>query len=205
MARAYSPTEILTKKYKTIDWGKEWQNAFGSPETTGVWFIWGNSSNGKSSFVMQLVQELAKRDKVFFNALEEGIQLTMQENIKRANIVAVKQNILIGCESMTELDQRLKKRKAPKIVVIDSFQYTNLSFAAFRKFKAEHHDKLIVFVSQAKGKQPLGRTADSVKYDASLKIWVEGYKAISNGRYNPGGVFTIWEQGANQYWGNKNK
>jgi hypothetical protein len=40
-------------------------------------------------------------------------------------------------------------------------------------------------------------------YDASLKIWIEGYRAFSKGRYiGPnGGVYTIWEEGAEKYWG----
>lgn len=35
-------------------------------------------------------------------------------------------------------------------------------------------------------------------YDASLKIWVEGYKAFSKGRYigSNGGEYVIWEDGA---------
>ena len=125
----------------------------------------------------------------------------MQQNLIRSNIDQVKRNVLIGSENMEELTERLAKRKAPRVVIINSFQYTGLSIQAYRKLKDANKDKLIVFISHAQGKQPVGRTANSVKFDASLKIWVEGFKAISNGRYNPGGEFTIWEEGANKYWG----
>ena len=203
MARAYSPTEILAKKYKLLDWGKEWKEAFGNPEASGVWFVWGNTSNGKSAFFMQLVKELAKLNKVYINDLEEGTSLTMQQNLLRSDIESVKKNILIGSENMEEMALRLSKRKSARFVIVNSFQYTGLSISAYRKLKEANKDKLIIFISHAKGKQPVGRTADSVKFDASLKIWVEGFRAISNGRYNPGGTYTIWSEGANKYWGQK--
>jgi hypothetical protein len=55
-------------------------------------------------------------------------------------------------------------------------------------------------------KHPVGKTALKVMYDASLKIWVEGYKAFSKGRYigSNGGEYVIWEDGAANYWGNIN-
>ena len=38
-------------------------------------------------------------------------------------------------------------------------------------------------------------------YDATLKIWVEGFKAFSKGRYiGPKGSLTIWPEGAMRYW-----
>mgnify|MGYP000320329112 CR=1 FL=1 len=49
-------------KKETLKLTGAWAEAFGEPERIGVWFIWGNSGNGKSSFVMQLCKELAKFD-----------------------------------------------------------------------------------------------------------------------------------------------
>jgi hypothetical protein len=81
-----------------------------------------------------------------------------------------------------------------------------MGYKQYLKFKEAHRNKMIIFISQADGKQPSGRTAKSVLYDASQKIWVEGFHAISNGRYiGPTGKFIIWEEGAVKYWGdNKN-
>lgn len=41
---------------------------------------------------------------------------------------------------------------------------------------------LIIFISHADGKNPAGRSAKSVMYDASLKIYIEGYRAFSKGK-----------------------
>ena len=193
--------QIQQKKYDTIEWGPEWEQAFGNPERTGVWFIYGGSSNGKSTFVMLLMKELARRRKVMMNALEEGNRLTLQKLIERVDLTEVNDNVLFVAEPMTDLDLRLKKARAPQVVVIDSFQYTRLSFQAYLDFKAAHSDKLLIFTSQADGRNPLGRTAVSVMYDADMKFHVHGFRAISKGRNNPGGYFTIWPEKAREFWG----
>ena len=46
--------EMLSMKFDTLDFKDAWHDAFGTPERRGVWFVWGNSGNGKSLFVMQL-------------------------------------------------------------------------------------------------------------------------------------------------------
>jgi len=203
--RALSASELLKKNYQTLLWTDKWKQAFDRPETTGVWFVWGNSGNGKSSFVMQLACELSKLGPVLFNSLEEGTRLTLQNNLSRTNLDGNMQNLQFGAYAMDELDAHMSKRRAPRFVIIDSFQYTQMSYDNYIAFKERHRNKLIVFISHAEGKNPSGRPAKTVKYDADLKIWVEGFRAISNGRYNPGGVFTIWTEGAEKYWGTKEK
>ena len=88
MARALSVTEAVSMKKETLKLTGAWADAFGEPERIGVWFIWGNSGNGKSSFVMQLCKELAKFGRVAYDSLEEGASLTMQNTLRRFNIPA---------------------------------------------------------------------------------------------------------------------
>ena len=78
MKRAYSPVEILKMKKETFPFSGAWEQAFSTPETRGVWFIWGNSGNGKSSFIMQLLSELGKYGRIVYNSLEEGTCLTIK-------------------------------------------------------------------------------------------------------------------------------
>lgn len=203
MARAYNPMEILAKKYDTIKWGDAWVEAFLNPEISGVWFIWGLSANGKTSFVMMLIEELARIGKVFFNTREEGTRLTLQNNLKKIDVNAIKHNLLIGNEDMEDLYKRLDKRKSPQFIIIDSVQYVTLNVANYKKLRERYPNKLFIFISQSKGKVPIGRTADAIKFDADLKMFVEGFRAISNGRLNPGGYYTIWKERADQYWGDK--
>lgn len=196
---------LLRKKYDLLPFEGEWFDAFGSPEAHGVWFVWGNSGNGKTTFVLQLVKYLATFRKVAYNSLEESSAHTMQEAFLRVGMMDVARHVvLLEREPVTELSARLAKRRSPDIVVIDSFQYSELDYKAYKRLKEAHPNKLIIFVSHADGKRPAGRTANSVMYDASLKIWVEGYKAFSKGRYiGPVGSLTVWDEGATKYWGHE--
>lgn len=203
MKRALTVSDLLNKKYKTLDLQGQWLEAFGTPQSTGVWMIWGDSGNGKTSFVVKLCKELSRFGRLIYNSLEEQDDMTMQNAFKNGGLGTGKSKILLVCESIEELNVRLAKHKSPEIVIIDSFQYTGLSYAKYKKFKEQHRNKLIIFISHAEGKKPMTRAAVSVQYDASLKIWVEGFVAFSKGRYigENGGKYVIWEQGANEYHG----
>lgn len=203
MTRALTVKEVLKQKKKTFAFKGKWKDAFGEPERTGVWFIWGKSGNGKTSFVMQLCKQLCEFDRVAYNSLEEGDSLTMQNTLKRYGMNEVNKSFyLLNGENMREMSDRLDKRKSVNIVVIDSFQYTQMNYKEYIRFKEAHKDKLIIFISHAAGTAPRGSAAQSVMYDATLKIWVEGFKAFSKGRFiGEKGNYTIWEEGANKYWG----
>lgn len=203
MGRALTVKEVLNKKRQTFPFDGKWADAFGQPERTGVWFIWGRSGNGKTSFVMQLIAELCKYDRVAFDSMEEGDSLSMRQKLVRHGLSKVGSRFhLLNAEPMTELKERLARRKSYNIIVIDSFQYTQMSYRDYIQFKEQNKDKLIVFISHAKGSLPRGSAAEGVMYDATLKIWVEGFKAFSKGRFiGPTGEFTIWGEGAARYWG----
>lgn len=201
LKKALSMTDLMRMNRKVYEFEGEWQEAFGQPEQGGVWFIWGKSGNGKTSFVLQLCKQLARYGKVAYDSLEEGSSLTMQNALVRVGMGDVGSNFVLLNDSFAELDDRLSRRRAPDIVVVDSFQYAHISLGEYEAFCKRHVGKLIIFISQADGLKPLGRTAQSAMYSASLKIWVEGYRAISKGRYfGNRGYYTIWAERAEEYW-----
>ena len=71
LKRALTYDDIKNTKRQYIPFAGEFQEVFSRPQDKGVWLIWGTSGSGKSSFVMQLVAELAKYYKVLYNSLEE--------------------------------------------------------------------------------------------------------------------------------------
>ena len=207
MAKSLSAQQVLTIQRRTIQLDGAWGDCLGKIDRTGVVLVWGQSGNGKSSAVMSLAKELTKHGKVLYVSLEEGFALSFQNTLRRHHMqeCGTRFQVVTG-EDMEQLSQRLAKRRSADFVVIDSFQYTQLNYKRYLAFKKAHRDKLIIFVSHADGKQPAGRAAVSVKYDADQKIWVEGYKAISNGRYiGSTGECIIWEEGAAKYWGPANR
>lgn len=204
MKKALSMVDLMRKNREVYAFEGALQEAFGQPEQNGVWFIWGRSGNGKTSFVLQLCKELTRYGKVAYDSLEEGDSLTMQNALMRVGMGDVGRRFILLNESLKELDTRLKRRRSPDIVVVDSFQYAHIDLKQYEEFIDQHKNKLIIFVSQADGLKPWGRTAQSAMYSASLKIWVEGYRAISKGRYRGNlGYYSIWAEKAEEYWSAK--
>lgn len=195
--------ELLSMKFETLPFEDAWYDAFGMPERRGVWMVWGNTGNGKTSFVMQLCKELCRFGRVAYDSLEEGACLTMQNTLRRFNMQEVNRRfLLLDAEPLEQLSLRLKRQKAPDFVVIDSFQYTQMTYAQYIKFKEQHRNKLLIFISHASGKNPDGRSAKKVAFDAALKIYVEGYRAFSKGRFiGSKGHYDIWPEEAAKFRG----
>lgn len=59
-------------KVRHIPFEGKWRDAFDLPERKGVWLIWGNSANGKTTFAMQLCKYLCQFGRVAYNSMEEG-------------------------------------------------------------------------------------------------------------------------------------
>lgn len=205
MRRALTHDDIVSRKHQEIDFSEPFYQAFGKPEQSGIWFVWGDSGNGKTSFMLQLAKELSTYGKVAYISLEEHRAKTFKDAIILADFNSQqKRNIIFPPdETIEEVDERLSRHKAPRFAIIDSLQYANMNFTEFIAFKNKHANKLIIFMSQVDGKKPLGRTAVRVMFDADLKIWIEGYLAKSKGRYiGPnGGTYVIWKKGAEEIWG----
>lgn len=203
MARkALSPNQVFSMKKESFDLSEEWQAAFGAPETCGTWFVWGQSGNGKTSFMVQLARELCRHGRVIYDSLEEGFALSFREQLRRHDMLDVNGRLLLVEEDMAILRQRLEKRRSPRIVIIDSLQYTGLTFETYRELVTSLPRHLFIISCQARGNKPDGRSANRIMYDAMLKIWIEGYRAFSKGRFiGDRGHIDIWEEGARRYWG----
>lgn len=202
MKRAISISELYTTNFKVLDFQGAWEESIGQPELAGSWLIWGKSGNGKTRFTLQLCKYLTQFGKVAYNSLEEGASLSMRKAFVETGMEEVKRRIvLLDQESISDLIVRLKKRKSPDIIAIDSVQYTGMNYDAYRQLRDLFPKKLFILISHAEGKEPAGRVAKSIRFDAFVKIWVEGYKAFPTSRFGGGKPYTVWEKGANKYWG----
>lgn len=205
MKKAYSIYDIRRFRPTTMKFDGEWLAAIGMPERTGSWLIWGKSANGKTRFALQLARYLATFHRVVYDSLEEGLSLTMQNAIAEVGFADVKRTFsLLDKEPISQLRERLKKRNAPKIVIIDSVQYTGISYEEYKQLRDENPGKLFVFISHADGSEPKGNVANSIKFDANVKIYVEGYRAMPQSRYGGGQPYDVWPQRAEEYWSGRN-
>lgn len=202
LKRALSIEDLYKMSFKQMELDGNWAKSLGTVlEMSGVWIIWANSGNGKTRFALQLAKMLTRFGKVAYNTLEEGARMTFQRAAIATNLREVARRMLIlNREDMEALKKRLSRPKSPDIIIIDSFQYSGLTKRDYIRLKADFPNKLFIFISHAEGKHPEGRPAKFVRYDADIKIRVEGYKAFPVSRYGGGEPFTIWETGAKDYW-----
>ena len=195
--------EMLSMKYDVLPFDGEWYDAFGTPERTGTWIVWGNSGTGKTTFAMKLAKYLCRFGRVAYDSLEEGACLNIQKIMRQEDMMDVNGKfLLLNKEPMDQLSIRLKRRKAPDFVIVDSFQYAQLNYKQYIALKEKHENKLLIFISHAEGISPEGRAAKRVMYDVALKVYCEGYRAISKGRFaGPVGHFEIWPEKSKMYHG----
>ncbi len=202
LKRAYSPVEIQNMNIPSFEFAGDWEASLGRPAKTGTWIIWGHSGNGKSSFAMQLIKYLCKFDRVIYDSLEESTGKSLQMSLNRHGMEEVNHKLLIlDREPMDRLSERLSRKRSPGIAIIDSFQYSGLSYQGYKDLKERHANKLLIFISHAEGMRPEGRAAKKVEYDADVKIFIQGFRAMCKSRFmeKPGVPFLIWEEGAARY------
>ncbi|WP_146028584.1 hypothetical protein [Chryseobacterium scophthalmum] len=200
----FSVEEIESTQFKVMEFIGKWLESFGRPEARGVWIIYGESFHGKSTFMMQLARYLTEfvKNKVLINSLEEGKSESLKLNIKRAELSTVAKKILLGNKvPMERVLSRVDAQRSPEIIINDSIQYTDLNRKTYDRLRKDYNSKLWIFISQADGKIPRGALAKHVRFDADVKIRVEGYKAFVESRYGGGAEFIIDPERAAKYWG----
>lgn len=206
--RRVSVHYILQKTYDVLPWDDEWEAAFSRPEQCGIWFVSGRPTNGKSSFCMKLTRKLASIGyKTAYFSYEEGTSLSFQNAMIRSRWADAGKNIVVEDQfvSFQDMEKWVKANKRVKVYIFDSIQRWDLKKSDLFKFRELFRNKLIVIISHVKDNGlPDGTVANELLRDASLKIWIEGFRAISRGRFFGSlGYYTIWEEKANEYWSDK--
>lgn len=203
MARAVSAHQLMHTRFDMVKLDGKWARLLGAEiELKGGVFIWGDSGFGKTRFSLDLAKYLSQFERVLYNSMEEGNSATQQIAWQEAQMVDARGRVLLlDNEPISELSVRLAKRQCPRVCFIDSFQYSGLTFEAWKKLKADNRDKLFIFLSHAEGRRPQGRTADRVRYDCGIKIYIDGFVAYPRSRYGGNVPQVLWEEGARRYHG----
>ena len=184
MGKILGIKQFLQERKKAMDFSGSFYHLLGRPEPQGAWIIWGQSGSGKTTFTCRLAKYLAEFGRVAYLSLEEGDSLSLQRSFQDAGMMEVNGRVVLLDMNFDEMVEKLAKPKSWDIVIIDSLQYAR---------------------SHADGKNPKGGVADSIRYDCSCKIYVEGFRAVAASRYLDHGQkshpFIIWEEKAVLYYG----
>jgi hypothetical protein len=187
----------------------EFKDALGEIDDGWDIFIFGGSGSGKSSFAAQLLKALDSLGKKLHLVYEEGHSKSVRKNLIRSGIAELEQyEIMDGC-SFEDLMYLLSRKNAPKIVIIDSFQYARFTkdqwFELKDKYVKGKKKKIFIVISHADGKNPRGAVAVDALYDAQIKAFAKGRIAFIKSRYENEKNFVIHEKGAKEFWGNQYK
>lgn len=204
LPRAYSYKDLKAISHKVFEFDGKWYKLFGKPEKGDTWIVWGNSGNGKSTACAILSLMLSEHETVLYLALEEKKRKSIVSKLTEAGFTDdIKTFHLLPTSNIQQLIQRLHRRNSENIIFIDSLQYWRISYVQYQKLIELFPTKTFVFVSHAKGKDPKGDTADSIHYDAGVKIWVEGGRITVKHRYEGGGgEMDVVPELAAKYWNN---
>ncbi len=210
--RMYNLDEFLGKKFNQTTFHGEWRDLIGNPVLTGIWFINGNSSNGKTTGAIKLAKYLTRYLKLIYWSKEEDASATLQMAFNRVGMEKPERRKIFipqRGETLEGVKKKLREPKGPTAVFFDSVQIFQKKYGSdfFYELKEEFAGtKLLVFISQAEGKNPKGSLADDIKYDADVKMWVEGHRMFAESRVEgsiSGSYVTTWEKKALEYWGAK--
>ncbi len=202
--RAISVTDLANYAPRLLPFEGAWYDLVGCPELKGTWLIWGDSGSGKTRFALQLAKYLTNFCKVGINSLEEGLSASLKIAFGEVKMEEVKRKIiLLDQEPISELAARIKAPHGPRVWIIDSMQYTGLNYNDYKAFRELFKHRLLILISHSSGNLPEGRTAQKIRFDAFVKIRVEGYRAFAMSRYGGGKTYEIWPEGAARYWGER--
>lgn len=203
MKRALSVAQCLSMRDDPLPMSPLWRAAVGEPELGTVWMVWGVSGSGKTSFALALCKEMCRMGyRVAYDSMEEGASKSFSDALVRERMDECgRQFVVLDNMPMDELAAWMERRRSADVVVIDSLQYSGMKYRDYKTFRDRFRGRMIVVISHADGKEPQGATGKSVRYDASVKVYVEGHKAFARSRYGGGEPYIIWPEEAARYWG----
>lgn len=200
MARALGVTEFLQKKFDEFTFDGKWLEAMGKPEKNFKMIIYGKPKNGKTEFCIQFAKYMTKFGKVLYNSFEQGHSKSLQDAFRRQNMQEVKGKIIVTHkEKYQDMFSRLKRKKSPQIIFIDSLQYIKLSGDQWKELIETFPRKVFIVISHAQGDEPKGEGAITIQYDVDISVLVKGFAAHCQGRFGGGSEIIIWEEGNQRY------
>ena len=200
MSKAIGIKDFMERKFVTYPFTGEWLKHLGTPEKNFQMIIYGDPGNGKTDYAIKFSKMIAQCGaKVYYNSFEEGISCTLQEAVRRNELMDVKGRILFGNKETTDdMITRLAKRNSANVVVIDSRDYMNLTTEQYKKLQHRFPKKAFVILCWQSGGKPKGQYAKDIEYMCDIKVQVSHFKAHSRSRFGGNEVYTIWNKKAKE-------
>ncbi len=204
MGKSISVREVVGKRYSTIEdlqgahgrtLSAEWLAAIGLPSVGFSMMVWGPSGNGKTTFVMKLCKELNRFGQVYYNSVEQGQGVSLQQVLNQCAMHECEHHpFMIGDrDTFDEMVEKLSnKRQKTRFAVIDSLQYIELTVERFKLLQEKlPHISFIIISHSTADNQPAGSHARTIRFMAEIKTKVLKGVAISDSRFGPTVPFQV--------------
>lgn len=191
-----SGSELLSMKFSRLGITDEWREHLGDVELGATIFVWGNTRQGKTRYILKLAKMLAlQQNRTLYMSFEEGPSASLQRAVTEVDARDISK-LVYAPAGMTieDLEDDLARRNAPSVVVIDSLQYSGLTYDRYKALRSSHRKTTFIISSHADGSDPRGTVATSIMYDAGVKVFVKNYIANAGSRYGGGKPFEIWPE-----------
>jgi len=193
--------DFLEKKFEPLQLSPAWMDLLGEDlvKRFDVCVV-GDSGHGKTTFVLQLVKELSKVGRVFYNSYEQGLSASLQTNVKLVDLSGCAGRIMFGNKLKYE---ELKKKFLNKYfrcnyLVIDSQDWMNFTEEQFKELQMLKPKTLSIIVicwCKAGSESPKNSNAQAIQYACDVKITVEDFVAYSRSRFGATKPYVVWRDG----------
>lgn len=196
MGKSINVKEMVGRKYKTLHdlqgahgrkLSLEWLESIGLPSIGFSMLVWGPSGNGKTTFVMKLCKELNKFGQVYYNSVEQGEGVSLQQVLNQCEMHECEHHpFMIGDrDNFEEMVEKLSnKRQKTRFAVIDSLQYIGLTVERFKLLQEKlPHISFIIISHATADNQPAGSHARTIRFMAEIKTKVLKGVAVSDSRF----------------------
>jgi len=185
--------DFMERNFDTYPFEGEWKATFGEPEKNFKMILYGRPGNGKTEFSIKLAKYLTQWARVYYNTFEQGISKSLQDALVRNDMMDVNGRVIFGDrESFEEMCERLSHRNSPRIVIIDSRDYMNLTTQQFKTMCERFPQKAIVVICWESGGKPKGEYAKAIEFMCDIKARVYEFKVEPRSRFGGNAPFAIW-------------
>lgn len=200
MSKAIGIKDFMERKFVTFEFADQWLAHLGRPEKNFQMLIYGKPGNGKTDYAIKLSKYIATLGaKVYYNSFEEGVSCTLQEAIRRNELMDVAGKIMFGNkETIDEMITRLKRKNSANVVVLDSRDYMNMTTEQYKRLVAQFPRKAFITLCWESGGKPKSQYAKDIEYMCDIKVHVRNFHAYPRCRFGGNATYTIWNRQAKE-------
>lgn len=173
-ARVISLTELKAQEFDMYDFTGGFEEIIGNPAKNFSMVVYGESGQGKSTWVIEFANYLAEHHgRVLYNSSEERIS----QSLKRKLLKYDSDNFAIAeCQTYKALKTAVRGNGF-KFIVIDSVNDMNIKPNQLAELTEMNPDKAFIFILQAT-KQGTYKGNSQFVHDADVLIRLENYQPI---------------------------